>query len=135
MELVFGPGALTGDTGGSLRRLLGMNETFYDQVYGKFKEHDAWGLVPILLRPLSRGRVKLRSANPFQAPMFYAGYLTDKRDRETLIEGIKQVIIVITIIIVVSKLIMTIIIYNLNNLNKINNGRKNNNNIIYRYVI
>lgn len=91
MELVFGPGALTGDTGGSLRRLLGMNETFYDNVYGKFSEQDAWGLVPILLRPNSRGRVKLRSSNPFHAPLFYAGYLSDKRDRETLIEGIKQV--------------------------------------------
>ncbi|XP_027839380.2 glucose dehydrogenase [FAD, quinone]-like [Aphis gossypii] len=94
MELVFGPGALTGDTGGSLRRLLGMNETFYDNVYGKYREHDAWGLVPILLRPLSRGRVKLRSSNPMHAPLFYAGYLTDKRDRETLIEGIKQAIAV-----------------------------------------
>jgi len=109
MELVFGPGALTGDTGGSLRRLLGMNDTFYDNVYGKYREHDAWGLVPILLRPLSRGRVKLRSANPFHAPLFYAGYLTDKRDRETLIEGIKQVITLI-IIIVVSKIIISIII-------------------------
>ncbi|XP_025424858.1 glucose dehydrogenase [FAD, quinone]-like [Sipha flava] len=94
MELVFGPGALTGDTGGSLRRLLGMNETFYDQVYGKFLEHDAWGLVPILLRPYSRGRVKLRSSNPFHAPLFYAGYLTDERDRNTLVEGIKQAIAV-----------------------------------------
>lgn len=91
MELVFGPGALTGDSGGSLRRLLGMDEKFYDKVYGQFKEQDAWGLVPILLRPYSRGRVKLRSANPYDSPLFYAGYLTDRRDRETLIEGIKQV--------------------------------------------
>lgn len=91
IELVFGPGALTGDTGGSLRRMLGINESFYNRVYGKFKDHDAWGLVPILLKPASRGRVKLRSANPFHAPLFYAGYLTDRRDREILIEGIKQV--------------------------------------------
>jgi choline dehydrogenase-like flavoprotein len=92
MELVFGPGALTGDTGGSLHRLFGMREDFYERVYGAHRGHDAWGLVPILLRPRSRGRVKLRSVNPFQAPLFYAGYLTDRRDRDVLVEGIKQVI-------------------------------------------
>lgn len=91
MELVFVPGALTGDTGGSLHRLLGMSEDFYERVYGAHRGRDAWGLVPILLRPKSRGRVKLRSIDPFQAPLLYHGYLSDKRDRDVLVEGIKQV--------------------------------------------
>ncbi|XP_050439422.1 glucose dehydrogenase [FAD, quinone]-like isoform X1 [Adelges cooleyi] len=94
MELVFGPGALTGDTGGSLHRLLGMDDEFFERVYGAYSGRDAWGLVPILLRPKSRGRIKLRSANPFQFPMFYAGYLTDPVDRKVLIEGIKQAVAV-----------------------------------------
>ncbi|VVC43307.1 Glucose-methanol-choline oxidoreductase,Glucose-methanol-choline oxidoreductase, N-terminal,Glucose- [Cinara cedri] len=94
MELVFGPGALTGDTGGSLHRLFNMREDFYERVYGGFRGRDAWGLVPILLRPRSRGRVMLRSANPFHAPLFYSGYLTDRRDRDVLVEGIKQAITV-----------------------------------------
>lgn len=91
MELVFAPGALTGDTGGSLHRLFGMREDFYEQVYGAYQGRDAWGLVPILLRPRSRGRVKLRSKNPFHAPLLYSGYLTEPRDLEVLVEGIKQV--------------------------------------------
>jgi len=91
MELVFGPGALTGDTGGSLHRLFAMREDFYDRVYGKYLGRDAWGLVPILLRPRSRGRVMLRSGNPFRPPLLYSGYMTDARDRDVLVEGIKQV--------------------------------------------
>jgi len=91
MELVFGPGALTGDTGGSLHRLFGMREDFYEHVYGGYRGRDAWGLVPVLLRPRSRGRVKLRSANPFHAPSLHPGYLTDSHDRDVLVEGIKQV--------------------------------------------
>ncbi|CAI6347332.1 unnamed protein product [Macrosiphum euphorbiae] len=94
MELVFGPGALTGDTGGSLHRLFGMREDFYEKVYGGFRGRDAWGLVPILLRPRSRGRVMLRSANPFHAPLLFPGYLSDTHDRDVLVEGIKQAIAV-----------------------------------------
>lgn len=91
MELVFGPGALTGDTGGTLHRLFNMREDFYERVYGGFRGRDAWSLVPILLRPRSRGRVMLRSSNPIHAPLLYSGYLTDRRDRDVLVEGIKQV--------------------------------------------
>ncbi|XP_050523876.1 glucose dehydrogenase [FAD, quinone]-like isoform X1 [Daktulosphaira vitifoliae] len=94
MELVFAPGALTGDTGGSLQRLLGIDDLFYEQAYGHYRGQDAWGLVPILLRPNSRGRIKLRSANPFQFPLLYANYFTDPQDRRVLIEGIKQAIAV-----------------------------------------
>jgi choline dehydrogenase-like flavoprotein len=91
LEIVFGPGALTGDTAGSLSRGLGITEKLYRQVYGPVVGRDAYALVPILLRPRSRGRVKLRSKDPFHPPLFYANYFDDEYDLRVLVEGIKGV--------------------------------------------
>ncbi|KAG2022259.1 aryl-alcohol oxidase [Coprinopsis cinerea AmutBmut pab1-1] len=43
----------------------------------------------ILLTPYSRGSVKLRSSNPFDAPLVDTGFLTHPFDIEALIEGIR----------------------------------------------
>ena len=42
-----------------------------------------------LLRPYSRGSVTLRSSNPKDAPKMVANYLTDERDMEPMIQGIR----------------------------------------------
>lgn len=91
MELVFGPGALTGDTGGSLKEMLSIDDGLYKEVYKPYLGKDAWSLVPVLLRPKSKGYLKLRSKNPFHPPLFYPNYFQDERDLYTLVEGIKQV--------------------------------------------
>lgn len=91
IELVFGPGALTGDTGGSLRGMLNLDDDVFSAVYEPYLGKDAWSIVPILLKPKSRGFLKLRSKNPFQPPLFYPNYFQDERDLYTLVEGIKQV--------------------------------------------
>ncbi|CAH1393790.1 unnamed protein product [Nezara viridula] len=90
IELVFGPGAFTGDIGGSIRKSYNMNESFYEAVYRPFEGRDAYNIVPVLLQPRSRGRVLLRSKDPFHWPLLYANYYTDKRDLLTMVEGIKQ---------------------------------------------
>jgi choline dehydrogenase-like flavoprotein len=94
LEIVFAPGALTGDTVGSLRRGLGITEKLYRQVFGPVAGRDAYSLVPILLRPRSRGRVKLRSKDPFHPPLLYANYFDDDYDLQILVEGVKHVSIV-----------------------------------------
>jgi choline dehydrogenase len=40
------------------------------------------------LRPLSRGYVTLRSARPDDPPLIHAGYLTEARDLDVLLEGV-----------------------------------------------
>lgn len=91
IELVFGSGALTGDSGGSLKSLLGMSDEFYNKLYGPYFERQAYNIVPLILRPFSRGFIKLRSRNPFESPKFYPNYLSDTRDLDALIEAIKLV--------------------------------------------
>lgn len=43
----------------------------------------------MLLRPKSKGSIKLRSANPFEYPKIYPNYFDDDQDLKTLIEGTK----------------------------------------------
>ena len=54
---------------------------------GPFK--DSWSIIPMLLRPKSKGNVRLRSANPYEKPIFNANYFTDQRDIDALVEGVK----------------------------------------------
>lgn len=91
MELVFGPGSFMGDTGGSLYRSFNIRDDVIRKMYGSRMGLDGFGIVPILLQPYSRGRIKLRSRNPFHWPLLYPNYYTDPRDLPVLVEGLKMV--------------------------------------------
>lgn len=45
---------------------------------------------PTFLRPHSRGELTLRSADPFEHPRLDPHYISDPRDVNTLVEGIKR---------------------------------------------
>ncbi len=53
--------------------------------------HDFPGFMSpvILLRPESRGRVEIRSADPRDPPAIFGNYLAARKDREVMIEGLK----------------------------------------------
>lgn len=91
VELVLGVGALTGDLSGALRELLGLSQTFERSVFGRYKGRDAFSIVPIIMRPKSRGRVSLRSTDPMQAPLLQPNYYEDPSDLRTMVRGIKAV--------------------------------------------
>ncbi len=48
-------------------------------------------IVATLMRPESRGYVKIKSPDPFDAPAIQPNYLSDRKDRDTLVAGFKQV--------------------------------------------
>lgn len=68
---------------------LGLSDATYNQVYKPIANKDAWTIIPLLLRPKSRGWVRLRSSNPFHYPLFHANYFDDPQDVRTLVEGVK----------------------------------------------
>jgi choline dehydrogenase len=53
--------------------------------------HDFFGVTGVctLLRPESRGYVRIKFADPRQAPAIQPNYLAAQKDRDTLIEGVK----------------------------------------------
>lgn len=48
-------------------------------------------MYPVLLKPKSRGRIKLKSKNPNAPPSIHLNFAQDPNDLKTLIEGIRMV--------------------------------------------
>jgi choline dehydrogenase len=48
----------------------------------------AWSLHVALLRPVSRGSLRLRTRDPAAHPLIRAGYLTDEHDLDALVRGL-----------------------------------------------
>ncbi|XP_071627688.1 glucose dehydrogenase [FAD, quinone] [Temnothorax longispinosus] len=89
IELVLGASSLAGDTSGSYRGLLGLTEEFYKEVYSDYKGFDGFMIVPVLLRPKSRGRLTLRSSDPWDSPIVDINYYDHKDDLNTMVQAIK----------------------------------------------
>ncbi|XP_062553777.1 glucose dehydrogenase [FAD, quinone] [Armigeres subalbatus] len=89
IELVLGTGAFNNDDSGSLRSAFGMTKEFYEQTYGTIMGHHAFAISPVLLKPKSRGRIMLKSRNPFHWPRMQGNYYQNYDDLRVLREGVK----------------------------------------------
>lgn len=89
IELHFISGSTNSDGGKQIRKVHGLTRKFYDSVFGKLNNKDAWSVIPMLLRPKSKGFIKLRSKNPYDHPMIYPNYFKEPEDLATLVEGVK----------------------------------------------
>ncbi|XP_048516361.1 glucose dehydrogenase [FAD, quinone]-like isoform X2 [Athalia rosae] len=92
IEIVMGLGSLTGDTSGSLKGIMGLSDELVHDVFHGYEGRDGFSLVPILLHPKSRGRVTLKSSDPFHWPVLQANYYQNPDDLETIVRGIKKAI-------------------------------------------
>uniref|UniRef100_A0A6G1SCW9 Glucose dehydrogenase n=1 Tax=Aceria tosichella TaxID=561515 RepID=A0A6G1SCW9_9ACAR len=82
-------GSPTSDDGTTLRRVQGFSDLMWHSVYLPYLSYDTFSLFPVLLRPKSRGYIKLRSSNPSHPPIIEPNYLSDERDVLSLVEGMK----------------------------------------------
>ncbi|XP_076749042.1 glucose dehydrogenase [FAD, quinone] [Xylocopa sonorina] len=89
IELHFISGSTNSDGGRHIRKVHGLTKRFYDAVFGPINDKDVWSVIPMLLRPKSKGVIKLRSKNPFDHPLIYPNYFKEPEDIATLIEGVK----------------------------------------------
>lgn len=60
-----------------------------DTIGGKLHPFPGVTGVCVLLRPESRGYVRIRSADPRVAPAIHPNYLATQKDQETIVEGVK----------------------------------------------
>ena len=87
MQLHFAP---LGQSNNSIfRKTYGLKSEYYDAVFSEVLNKDVWSVFPTLLRPKSKGIIKLRSSNPFDYPLIYPNYLEKPEDMATMVEGIK----------------------------------------------
>lgn len=76
------------------KRIFGIKDDIYDTMFLPLEEQhtDAFMIYPMVLRPRSRGRIMLKSREPFQYPMIFSNYLTDPYDIRVSVNGIKKTI-------------------------------------------
>lgn len=89
IELHFISGSTNSDGGKQIRKVHGITQRFYNAAFGEISDMDTWSVIPMLLRPKSRGMIKLRSKNPFDHPLIYPNYFKEPEDIATLVEGVK----------------------------------------------
>lgn len=82
-------GSLVSDDGQTFRRVQGVTEALYEQVYVPYQTYDTFSMYPVLLRPKSRGYLKLRSNNPNDPPIINPRYLTHPEDILAMVEAMK----------------------------------------------
>ncbi|PNF21087.1 Glucose dehydrogenase [FAD, quinone] [Cryptotermes secundus] len=71
--------------------VFGLNDDTNESLQDILRYSDMILVLPVLLRPKSRGKILLNSENPYEYPKIFAGYLSDPegRDLATMLEGIK----------------------------------------------
>lgn len=73
-----------------------MSDKAFDAVFAPIQNQRAFQILPMLLHPRSKGYLKLKSQNPFHHPLFYPNFFEDNRDIETLLEGIREAIRIVS---------------------------------------
>ncbi|XP_011868579.1 PREDICTED: glucose dehydrogenase [FAD, quinone]-like [Vollenhovia emeryi] len=88
VQFHMGSASINSDAG-QIRKMLGLTDEVYDAVFRPINNRDAWTTLPLLLRPKSRGSIRLRSSNPFDSPIINANYFSDPMDIAVLVEAVK----------------------------------------------
>ncbi|XP_072756188.1 glucose dehydrogenase [FAD, quinone]-like [Anoplolepis gracilipes] len=89
MELLFIGGGFKGDI--LLPIVMGFNSQM-NQIWNKYLNKDGWSILPMLLKPKSRGRIRLLANNINVKPEIVPNYFDNAEDVKTMIAGIKAAI-------------------------------------------
>jgi choline dehydrogenase len=90
IELLFQGGSIVSEQ--TLRENFGIRNDLYDAVYKPIENRDTWMVLPMLMRPKSKGRIMLKDRNPFHKPLINPNYFQYDEDLDTMVEGIKKTI-------------------------------------------
>lgn len=91
MELLKLAGGVASDP--ILQRNFGIRDDIFYEMFDVPRLADSSFMVfPMVLRPKSRGRIKLRSKNPFDYPIILPNYFSDPYDLKIAVRGIRQMI-------------------------------------------
>lgn len=75
------------------RRGSGVTIDYYSHVYEPEIYHDGLMAVPLVMRPESRGRIRLNSADPMEYPLIYANYFENPNDLEILVRKQNDILV------------------------------------------
>lgn len=92
IEFMMTSASIPSDGGTQVKRAHSITDEFYEEVFSHLTNKDVYGIFPMMLRPKSRGFIKLRSKNPLDYPIMIHNYLTHPDDVGVLREGVKAAI-------------------------------------------
>ena len=67
----------------------GVTDAVWNSYYAPIANKDSWQIIPMLLRPLSRGTIRLASIDPYDKPFIDPQYFANVQDLNVIIEGTK----------------------------------------------
>lgn len=88
LELLFIAGTLSAEP--TLRKNFGISDEIYNRMYKSTEKMDGFMVFPMVLRPKSKGVVRLRSKNPLQSPLIDMGYFSNPDDLDILVAGVRK---------------------------------------------
>ena len=89
VEIHFIAGNVVADGGRAMKDYFGLKDDVWNKVYQPYVTFETITMDPVLLRPKSRGFIRLRSASPYDAPIIDPRYLTHPDDIMAMVEGMK----------------------------------------------
>lgn len=86
-DIQFFFAAYADNTDGGLfgRRVAGIKDEVYTAVYEEILYKEAFNVMPLLLRPRSRGRIMLKDKNPNSKLLIYPNYYSDPYDLAVMV--------------------------------------------------
>ena len=90
IELLFIGASIISD--GSFRHNIGISNEYWTKMFAQISGRHSWSILPMLMRPKSKGRILLRNRDPKSKPKIFANYLDDPEDVRVMIKGIRAAI-------------------------------------------
>lgn len=87
IQIFFAAYTDSSDGGVFSKRGSGISWDYYAHVYEPILYKDAMMIIPLLMRPRSRGRILLNSKNPYDHPVIFPNYFEDPHDLDVLVSN------------------------------------------------
>lgn len=85
LQIFFASYSDVADGGLFSRRGAGVTYEYYSQVFEHSLYRDSIAIIPLLMRPESRGKILLNSNDPMEYPIIYANYFDHPKDIDVLV--------------------------------------------------
>ncbi|CAG2170999.1 unnamed protein product, partial [Oppiella nova] len=89
IQLFMLPGSLTTDLGLRLQKIQGIKKSVWKQFFKPYVGFNTFTIYAVVMRPKSRGWVRLASRDPYSQPLIDPKYFDDDQDLNVLVEGMK----------------------------------------------
>lgn len=95
IQLFLSSAAENTDGGLFGKRITGLDDETYAAVYEKHLYKDAFNIIPLLLRPRSRGKIALKSILANDPPLIYPNYFSDPMDLKVLVSICFEILLIV----------------------------------------